>query len=125
MIQCLWWVESRDTLAAMFNGIRLLILAALLAACETSGPRPHEGYMAPEFTTASIAGPMVGLEQFRGRPVVLVFWASWCGPCRVEAPAVANVAKSYGDQVTVVGINAGEGAGVAKAAAKQISCGIA
>ena len=65
-------------------------------------------------------GDPFNLAEIRGRPSVLIFWASWCGPCRQEAPDVVRVAKSYGTQVNIVGINAGERGEVAKRAAREM-----
>jgi thiol-disulfide isomerase/thioredoxin len=60
------------------------------------------------------------LEQTQGKPTVLVFWASWCGPCRKEAPEVARIAHSYGAAINVVGVNAGETLSVARRAAAEM-----
>ena len=49
----------------------------------------------------TFAGILVGL---RGRPVVVNVWASWCGPCRVEAPLLQDAAEEYGDRVAFLGV---------------------
>ncbi len=50
-------------------------------------------------------GPAVNTADLVGRPSVVNFWASWCGPCRKEMPMLASVAKGSGDAVRFVGIN--------------------
>lgn len=103
--------------------LRVLVMAALLGSllgCHRPQVGPQEGQNAPDFSTTSIDGGQVRLKDYLGRPIVLVFWASWCGPCRVEAPQVERLAKSYGERVQVVGVNAGEEPSTAVRAARQL-----
>ena len=97
-----------------------MILLLVLVACGGIPEGPQEGQRAPSFTAARMDGGTITLDDYRGKPTVLVFWASWCGPCRKEAPDVVRVAKSYGNRVNLVGINAGESVDVAKRAAPQL-----
>jgi DsbE subfamily thiol:disulfide oxidoreductase len=61
---------------------------------------------APDFNLTSFDGQHVRLSDFRGRVVVLNFWASWCPPCRIEAPALQRAADRLGERgVTVLGID--------------------
>ena len=52
-----------------------------------------------------LAGDPLAVQDFRGKPVVLVVWGSWCAPCRDEAPDVVGAANDLGDDVQFVGIN--------------------
>ena len=82
------------------GAIGLLLLAGLLAvgwAQRGAGdlaPRLQTGVAAPDFTLTTFDGRSVRLQDLRGRPVVLNFWASWCPPCRQEAPALETVARA-------------------------------
>lgn len=64
-------------------------------------PRP-----APEFRLRAFAGPLVSLSDFRGKVVVLNFWASWCVPCREEMPVLERAWRELRNQrVVILGIN--------------------
>ncbi len=68
-------------------------------------PAPVLGVLAPDFELDDLDGNPVRLSQFRGRPVLLNFWATWCPPCRKEMPDLQGFAARYGDRVQVLGVN--------------------
>ena len=64
------------------------------------------GTPAPEFVLNDINGNSVKMSQFRGKTVVLIFWASWCPDCRAEVPALKELqAKTDPDKVVFVSIS--------------------
>ena len=67
-------------------------------------------FMAPDFTVYDREGNTVRLSDFRGKPVVLNFWASWCGPCKKEMPDFEEIYKEYGEDVHFVMVNLTDGA---------------
>jgi len=76
---------------------------------------------APDFTASVIANPpeagqtSITLSALRGRPVILDFWATWCGPCQAEAPIVNGIATRFKDKgLVVVGVNTSDAQGLAE-----------
>jgi cytochrome c biogenesis protein CcmG, thiol:disulfide interchange protein DsbE len=59
---------------------------------------------APAIAGPTLAGPAVSLERYAGKPVVVNFFASWCVPCRTEAPQLTRVAKHFGSRVQVLAV---------------------
>jgi peroxiredoxin len=60
----------------------------------------------PDFTLASVQGNNIRLEELRGQVVMMNFWATWCGPCRQEMPALEALYKKYNKAgFTILGIN--------------------
>src|ERR1051325_3934448 len=64
----------------------------------TPAPGPCVGAPAPDFTLKDLAGNTVTLSKLKGQVVLLNFWATWCGPCRVEMPAIQHRYETFKDQ---------------------------
>jgi len=80
-----------------------------------ANPRLATAALAPGFNVRSISGDDLSLERLKGKIVLLDFWATWCGPCRLEMPAVKEIWKKYrGDQFVIVGISLDQDRGALK-----------
>lgn len=88
-------------------GLVILSMLALLAfAVRQRGAPPLASGIAPNFTLTTFDGQIYRLDELRGKPVVLNFWASWCVPCRDEAPGLQKAWEMYRDQgLLVLGVD--------------------
>lgn len=72
------------------------------------------GDRAPEITFKTPDGKQAKLSDYKGKVVFLNFWASWCGPCVGEMPAMQKVHEKYGDKLQIIAVNSGEDADTVK-----------
>lgn len=84
--------------------------APVLMAAGTKPPQPQVGEVPPPMLgKLHGSGKQVDLADYRGKVVIVTFWASWCGPCRRELPVLAHFQKVVGrDALQVIAINANE-----------------
>ncbi len=73
----------------------------VILAPETNAP-------APDFELANLSGQAVRLADLRGHPVIVNFWATWCGPCRLEMPLLQKYADRYPQDLHILAVNDGE-----------------
>jgi len=93
-----------------------IALVLLIAGCSTgttgSGVAvARTGELAPDFQLKNLDGQNISLSDFRGKPVALNFWATWCGWCRVEMPYLQQVLEEWSDEgLVLLTIDVGESA---------------
>ena len=68
------------------------------------------GRPAPDFELVNLSGEVVRLSDFKGRPVLINFWATWCGPCRLEMPAIQERYTQLSPRFEVLAVNFDESA---------------
>jgi thiol-disulfide isomerase/thioredoxin len=99
------------------NPLALVVVAVVAAAmlyfgfpmARRSGSEPSafmgKSAAAPDFTLESLDGKNMRLSDLRGKAVLLNFWATWCGPCKIETPWLVEMQKQYGSQgLQVIGV---------------------
>jgi len=111
---------SGRTIAWSAAGLGGAILIAALAWGLVHPANPTTaaivGKQAPEIEVRTLdGGGTVRLSDLRGHPVVLNFWASWCAPCRQEAPALTEAAHLLGSRVDFLGVDFADSSNAARA----------
>jgi peroxiredoxin len=102
-----------DPISHVRSSRRVLAFFALAAAlCGAAAPAlaiPRPGDPAPAFSLATADGKTVGSAALRGKPAYLNFFATWCGPCRLETPDIVALSRKYAARgLRVIGIDVGE-----------------
>lgn len=88
----------------LFLALLVSIVAAGITRADSVPATP-----APAWTLKDLEGKPVSFAQFKGKVVVIDFWATWCGPCRVEIPGYVELQKKYAkDGLVIIGISLDE-----------------
>ncbi len=89
----------------------LFMVSTTLIRCArgpSGGESPEIGRTAPGFKLPDLSGREVSLEQYRGKIVILDFWATWCGPCRMTMPVLERLQREYSSDMALLAINLAE-----------------
>jgi thiol-disulfide isomerase/thioredoxin len=78
--------------------------SSLLEAHTATPIKPAERKAAPALAGSTLAGKPIDLASYQGKPVLVNFFASWCAPCRSEAPQLTRIARHFGGRVQVLAV---------------------
>src|SRR5512134_665621 len=110
-----------SSIARLLRTARLLAPLALAAAGAAASAAITPTAGAPDFTLPSLGGPNLRLQEQRGQVVMVNFWATWCGPCRVEMPHLSRLYDKYrGSGFVVFAVNIDEDPRKAASVAAQL-----
>jgi thiol-disulfide isomerase/thioredoxin len=101
-------------------GLGLLFMLAVGLGWEYFQPKPDLPEFAPDFALVDLEGKTHHLEAYRGKRVVLNFWASWCGPCISEIPAFSRLAKDH-PEILVLGLSTDRSEAAAQGAVDRLN----
>ncbi len=93
----------------LYNGLSGQVDLGGLATEATAAATEQEPSPAPDFTVYDLEGNAHKLSDFQGKPVILNFWASWCGPCKSEMPDIEAAYQEYGEEIHFVIVNLTDG----------------
>jgi len=111
-----WVINGQRTDAAKASGTTVVSLPG-----QSTVPPPKVGAAAQNFTLTTVDGKTVTLDQYRGKPVWLVFGASWCAACQAEIADVQAASQKYGkDGLVVLGVNINEGQDAVRSYASRV-----
>ena len=111
--------RGRRVLKSLKDGAIYLVLAGAVFHFVGQWRAPDLPDKAPDFVLNDLEGRPIQLSSLQGRPVILNFWATWCGPCKLEIPSFSSFADSN-PGVTVLGIAVDGAAQTLKVAAREL-----
>jgi cytochrome c biogenesis protein CcmG/thiol:disulfide interchange protein DsbE len=98
--------------ALLLAGVVIIVVGSQLlgrpgpVTVTVAGGRAAVGHTAPDFSTQTLDGARVRLSQYRGKPVLLNFWATWCAPCQDEMPLIQRASDmNKGQGLVVLAVN--------------------
>ncbi|MCF7807985.1 MAG: TlpA family protein disulfide reductase [Candidatus Marinimicrobia bacterium] len=81
------------------------VIVFVVAGLFTIGTSSVEAQEAPDFTLTDINGEQLSLSDYSGKVIILNFWATWCGPCKMEIPDFIDLQEKYGEDLVIIGVS--------------------
>ena len=92
------------------SGLIVVLALSLTACAEKAASAAATLGAAPAWKLKDVEGKSVGSDEFKGKVVVIDFWATWCPPCRAEIPGYIELQKKYGkDGLVIIGVSMDQG----------------
>lgn len=112
ILKSIWFWSVAIIVVIIFGGVWILFSRNMVSgnaitsnSAAILNPAPVIGHPAPDFELQNLNGDTIRLADFRGKPVLVNFWATWCSPCRAEMPDFQEVAVENGDDLVIIGVN--------------------
>jgi peroxiredoxin len=109
MLKTLWFWITLMVMVILLGGSWIVFSKNYVGNSIADGgslePAPVAGHPAPNIALADIEGQVIRLSDYKGKPVIVNFWATWCAPCRAEFPEFQQAAVDNADTLTIIGIN--------------------
>jgi peroxiredoxin len=111
LLQTRWFWVGLITLTLILGGGWLTYSRTLVEQTGVGGsavqlePAPIKGHPAPDFALPTLDGQTIRLSDYKGQPVLVNFWATWCGPCRAEFPDFQKAWVDNADNLVIIGVN--------------------
>jgi thiol-disulfide isomerase/thioredoxin len=90
---------------ALLAALAAMLIGLVLAEVLTSDGSDSGGRAAPQLPSQVLVPPRATIASLKGKPAVIHFWASWCDPCRKEAPDIAKLPRELGSRARLVGVD--------------------
>jgi len=95
---------KKNKIIASFAAVLFVIFGIFMI-----GTTSVSAQSAPDFTLTNLEGQKVSLSDYKGKVIIVDFWATWCGPCKMEIPSFIKLQEDYQDDVVILGISLDQG----------------
>lgn len=112
-LKSVWFWGAAIVLVIIVGGAWILFSRSLFISSDAVNsnnavvlePAAIAGHPAPDFELKNLDGETIRLADYQGKPVIINFWATWCGPCRAEMPEIQEISVENADDLIVIGVN--------------------